>query len=229
MSTDLALAQQRLVDTARQIAGEYAWKLDELKANYTDFERPDFVWHYLLQSFATMGRAAGWQGLIGNQANYSLVTYPALDALEVPARLAQAQLACRNGKVRMPDRKANFIVACFEHVHGMGGPAAARLLLIDAPGREAKIAFLRKFPGIGPKYARNIMMDVYHPEFRQSIAIDSRIQAITDLLGLTFSSYDDHERFYLKAAEQADLNGWELDRLMFNALERFKQLLVNSL
>lgn len=225
MSVDPEQAKQRLATAARQVANEYALKLDELKANYSDFERPDFVWHYLLQSFATMGKAAGWQGLIGNHTNYSLVTYPALDALDGPARMAQAQLACRNGKVRMPDRKANFIVACFESVHDMGGPAAARLKLINAPGREAKIAFLRTFPGIGPKYARNIMMDVYHPEFRQSIAIDSRIQSITDLLGLTFSSYESHERFYLEAAEQAGLNGWELDRLMFNALDRFKVLL----
>jgi hypothetical protein len=225
MSTDLEQAKHRLATAARQVASEYALKLDELKANYSDFERPDFVWHYLLQSFATMGKAAGWQGLIGNQSNYSLVTYPALDALDGPGRIAQAQLACRNGKVRMPDRKANFIVTCFECVHGMGGPAAARLKLINTPGRESKIAFLRTFPGIGPKYARNIMMDVYHPEFRQSIAIDSRIQSITDLLGLTFSSYEDHEIFYLEAAELAGLNGWELDRLMFNALDRFKLLL----
>ncbi|WP_197526239.1 hypothetical protein [Botrimarina colliarenosi] len=68
-------------------------------------------------------------------------------------------------------------------------------------------------------------MDVYHPEFRQSIAIDSRIQSITKILGLTFSTYEGEERFYLEAAEQAGLNGWELDRLMFNALDRFKVLL----
>lgn len=41
-------------------------QLDSLKASATkDHDRPDFVWHFLLQSFATMGNSRGWQGLIG--------------------------------------------------------------------------------------------------------------------------------------------------------------------
>jgi endonuclease III len=70
--------------------------------------------------------------------------------------------------------------------------------LLTQPGREAKIRFLQTFPGIGPKYARNIMMDVYHEDFRNSIALDVRIKAISDSLGLSFSSYADHESFYLR-------------------------------
>jgi hypothetical protein len=75
---------------------------------------------------------------------------------------------------------------------------------------------LKKFPGIGDKYARNIMMDVYHPDFRDSIAVDARINAISNALGLSFASYRDHEAFYLDVAKEAGLNGWELDRLLFN-------------
>lgn len=71
------------------------------------------------------------------------------------------------------------------------------------PGREAKIRFLESFPGIGPKYARNMMMDVYHEDFRDSIALDVRINV-------------EHEAFYRDAAREAGLNGWELDRLLFN-------------
>ncbi|WP_146443446.1 hypothetical protein [Botrimarina colliarenosi] len=137
MSTNLEQAKHRLATAARQVANEYALKLDELKANYSDFERPDFVWHYLLQSFATRGRADGWHGLIGNQTNYSLVTYDALDALENrSARLAQAEKACRNGKVRMPNQKANNIATSYEIVRELGGPSSARLKLIDAKRRS---------------------------------------------------------------------------------------------
>ncbi|MCA9169714.1 MAG: hypothetical protein KDB23_18700 [Planctomycetales bacterium] len=75
---------------------------------------------------------------------------------------------------------------------------------------------MKTFPGIGPKYARNIMMDVYHEDFRDSIAIDVRIKAVTKALGLTFASYDEHEHFFLGVAADAGLNGWELDRLLFN-------------
>ena len=45
-------------------------------------DRPDFVWHSLLQSFATMGNARGWDGLIGNEENYNRVTFEALSALD---------------------------------------------------------------------------------------------------------------------------------------------------
>ena len=60
------------------------------------------------------------------------------------------------------------------------------------------------------------MMDVYHPEFRDSIAVDIRIQKISDELGLQFENYADHEFFYVDSAHRAGLNGWEIDRLLYN-------------
>ena len=59
------------------------------------------------------------------------------------------------------------------------------------------------------------MMDVYHQDFRDSIAVDSRIEAISEQWDLEFASYADHESFYLSVARYADLNGWELDRLVY--------------
>ena len=65
------------------------------------------------------------------------------------------------------------------------------------------------------------MMDVYHEDFRDSIAIDSRIQAISEQWELEFDSYQDHEAFYLEVSKLANLNGWELDRLMFRFQDVF--------
>lgn len=59
------------------------------------------------------------------------------------------------------------------------------------------------------------MMDVYHEDFRGSIAIDVRIKAISTALGVSFNTYEEHEQFYLDVAAEAGLNGWELDRLLF--------------
>ena len=50
-------------------------------------------------------------------------------------------------------------------------------------------------------------MDVYHPDFRDSIAIDWRIEKISRALGVTFGSYLEEEQFYLHAAHAAGLNG----------------------
>ena len=116
----------------------------------------------------------------------------------------------------MPTTKARYILGCFEKILSMGGLASAKNALMSCKGREAKIAFLKTFPGIGDKYARNIMMDVYHEDFRDSIAVDARIKSLSQAIGLSFPSYAHHEQFYLSVARGAGLNGWELDRLIFN-------------
>ena|GEM_PF-5788181 len=80
---------------------------------------------------------------------------------------------------------------------------------------KGMMAFLDNFPGIGPKYARNIMMDCYHPLFRNCIAIDARIKSVSKKLGLEFKGYEEQEYFYKIAAEKAGIEGWELDRLIW--------------
>ena len=72
------------------------------------------------------------------------------------------------------------------------------------------------------------MMDGYHEEFRDSIAIDVRINAISEALGLSFKSYSEHEQFYLEAARLANLNGWEMDRLMYNFRDDFERGIAND-
>ncbi|HSH37478.1 MAG TPA: hypothetical protein VK993_01725 [Chthoniobacterales bacterium] len=64
-------------------------------------------------------------------------------------------------------------------------------------------------------------MDVYHEDFRKSIAIDARIEMLSRSWGLTFRSYEEHERFYLDVAHRAGIEGWELDRLMFHHAAEF--------
>ena len=98
----------------------------------------------------------------------------------------------------------------------MGGPQEAKARLLAQPGREGKIRVLKALPGIGDKYARNIMMDVYHEDFRDSIAVDARIKAVSESLGVSFGSYAAHEAFYLGVARLSGVNGWELDRLLYN-------------
>lgn len=213
---DKTFARNRLVAVVRTLAVEKQTELERLKQEHSGLARSDFIWHYLLQSFSTMGRASGWHGLIGNKNNYQRVTYDVLAVLSPEARRTQVRQVCKAAGIRMPDKKADYILGCFDYIKQLGGPETAKAKLLAQPGREAKIRFLQTFPGIGPKYARNIMMDVYHEDFRNSIALDIRIKAISDALGLSFSSYAEHELFYLNVARDAGINGWELDRLLFN-------------
>lgn len=218
-------AQDMLVAVVRQIAHEHRSKLEQIKTGASGLNRPDFIWHYLLQSFSTMGRAAGWHGLIGNSDNYNRLKFEELAQLSPEARQSQVHRVCRRAGIRMPDRKANYILGCFSYVTRLGGPEVAKNHLLSLPGRDAKIRFLQCFPGIGPKYARNILMDVYHEDFRDSIALDTRIKSISTLLGLDFATYEEHEAFYVEVAHKAGLNGWELDRLLFEFLPSVEALL----
>ena len=218
-------AREKLIIAATTLARSKRNALNRMKGSVSQLERPDFLWHYLLQSFATMGRAAGWHGLIGNKRNYNALRYDVLAGLSATARKQQVTMVCRAAGIRMPDKKATFIQGCFDAVRDMGGPEAAKQQLLSRKGRDAKIRFLKALPGIGDKYARNIMMDVYHEDFRNCIAVDARIKSISELLGLSFVGYEDHEAYYLDVARTVGLNGWELDRLMFNFLDEFKQLL----
>jgi hypothetical protein len=219
---DKALARNLLVTVVQTLAAEKRAELERHKEGHNDLARPDFIWHYLLQSFSTMGGVSGSKGLIGNQDNYRRVTYTALAALTPEARAAQVRQVCRAAGIRWPNKKAKFILGCFDYVTRLGGLETTKAKLLSLPGREAKVAFLKSFPGIDEKYARNIMMDVYHEDFRDSVALDSRIKGISEGLGLSFTSYLEEEAFYLEVAKLAGLNGWELDRLLFNFLSEVK-------
>jgi len=218
---DIGIAHHKIASIARGLAQEKQSTLNKLKAEYNNLSRPDFLWHYLLQSFSTMGRASGWDGLIGNKYNYNKLRYEALDKRPPSERVRVVAQTCRDAKIRMPSVKADYILKCFEQVKSLGGPEAAKKMLFAQEGREGKIRFLKRFSGIGDKYARNIMMDVYHEDFRDSIALDIRIKSISEAFGLAFNSYTQHEEFYLSVAKEAGINGWELDRLIFNFKDRF--------
>ncbi|WP_178861771.1 hypothetical protein [Thiomicrorhabdus cannonii] len=218
----------KLANIAKKINERHSGYLDTLKQGYSELERDDFIWHFLLQSFSTMGRSSGWKGLIGNKDNYNRITFQALSKHDAVTREKTVKYVCRTAKVRMPDKKAQYILGCYDLVTKLGGLKATKSMLLAEPGREAKIKFLKQFPGIGPKYARNIMMDVYHEDFRDSIAIDARIKAISETLGLSFRKYEEHEKFFQDVASKAGLNGWELDRLMYNFRDDFERGITNA-
>ena len=121
-------AQKRLAAVVRRLAVEKRGELDKHKANYVDLERPDFVWHYLLQSFATMGRSSGWHGLIGNRSNYNRVTYEAITALSEVDRLAELKTVCWAAKVRMPDRHGVILLDYYSASERSSKPSSASML-----------------------------------------------------------------------------------------------------
>lgn len=50
----------------------------------------------------------------------------------------------------MPAKKAQWLLSAYERVKSMGGPTAASKVLLSMTDRDAMIAWLRMFDGIGP-------------------------------------------------------------------------------
>ena len=219
------LRRKRLLETLKQITPEMREKLDALKEEQKDLEKPDFIWHFLLQSFATMGNVRGWKGLIGDHSNYVRVSFGTLSKLRHDERVTVIEGVLRDAKVRMPRQKAEWLSKNCDLIIEMGGLEQVKSMALAYKGTEAKISFMKRFYGIGDKYARNIWMDVYHLDFHNSIAVDERIKRITGVLGYTFRNYDEHERFYLDVAQEAGLQGWELDRRLYNYRDWFLSVL----
>jgi hypothetical protein len=211
----------RLVQALRHLTPDMRAKLAEEKSKVQELDKPEFIWHFLLQSFSTMGNSRGYQGLILNQANYRMVTFDVLSKMSRAERLDRLQRIFSAAALRMPVQKARRQADNYDLIVSWGGIEATKKMALAQRGRDAKISFMRRFHGIGEKYARNIWMDVYHPDFYDSIAVDERIKKITDAMGYHFSSYRDHEGFYLDIAKEAGLQGWELDRLLYNFNEEF--------
>ena len=115
--------RQRLIDALRHLTPEMKETLRERKAEGVEQkDRPDFVWHSLLQSFATMGNARGWDGLVGNEENYNRVTFEALSGLDRVERLEKLDEVLRVSKVRMPGKKAVWLDLNYEMIIEMGDP-----------------------------------------------------------------------------------------------------------
>ena len=165
-----------------------------------------------------MGRAGG-DKLVNDKRLYGRVRYDALSTKPAIQQLEILRGALADAGVRWPEKKASMLARNLARIEGMGGPAVEKKRLQACRGRDEKIGFMKSFFGIGDKYARDILMDAYHPDFRDSIAVDQRIKNISEALALEFGPYADAEQFYLSVAHAAGLTGWELDRLLFNFQE----------
>lgn len=216
MTAEQQSARARLVRAIRKVHQRSPEKFRPPQKEKKGWSRPDFIWEALLVSSSTWGSVRGVQ-LVHNRKLHSRVTYAALEKRRPKDREKILRDALREAKVRMYKIKAGYLAENFARIEAEGGPSRVKRDLISCRGTEAKIKFLKTFRGIGDKYARNLMMDVYHPDFRDTIALDVRVNKFLTALQLTFHGYREKESFFVSVAHEAGLNGWQLDRMLFNS------------
>ncbi len=183
--------------------------------------RNDFIWHEILLSLATWGGSRGARKL-----NFDALTYRKLSRLPAAKRRSLVAGEFRTAGLRYAKKKTLYLLHNFCLVEEKGGvDAANRAVLHDACDRDAKIKVLREYKGIGEKYAHNIMMDAYHPQFHDSIAVGLRIRKISKELGLPAGKYEDYVVFFQKVASKVGIEPWELDRVLY----KFEKPILHSL
>ena len=221
--------RERLVSALRNMPGHMRLRLEELKAEGEQLrKRPDLLWYLLLQSAATQGNSRGWAGLCGDPATLSSVAYAVLAPLSPSAREERLLDALRRAKVRMQTSKASRLAANVARIADLGGVEEATRRMLALPTPDAKLRFMRSFAGIGEKYGRNVWMDIYDSAFRNTVAVDERLKKIARALGYTGTGYPQAEALFCAIASDADLEPWELDRVLYNFTDHFLGIIERS-
>jgi len=215
------LRRRQLIAFLRNLPPDLEESLARTRARaVAQSRRRDLLWYSLLGAMSTLGSSRGHAGLFGDADNRRSVEYGRLRSLTASARHRVLESTLRRAKVRMPAQKARWLSADFDIIEENGGPAKMLRRARRLNGSEEKMRFMRQFYGIGPKYSRDIWMDIADPDFDDRIALDVRVQTISRALGLRYESYEEHERFYQNLAQQVGRTVWQLDRLFYGHKDR---------
>lgn len=173
----------------------------------------DLIWRKLCGVVATSGSAV-------HEKEFMAMYHKRLAFSKLPtnsaARIRSIHQALVDAKVpRMREQKARDLSANYEIVKKLGGPEKATKIMLAQQGKQPKMKWIRQFHGVGSKYSRDIWMDICDPDFSDSIALDARVMSFAAKSGFNRKSKT-LEKDLLEFAHSCKLNGWELDRLIFN-------------
>ena len=211
------MEHSEVVELLREKFREHRGLLIQTKADATKWgTHPDWPWNGLVLSAATRGGSARWDRNVKPRYEREL-SWVVLGGISDDERRQAFETVGRFWR-----RTAKWLELVYQHILNKGGPASIRATLAPMDA-EAAIAFWKAFLGIGDKYARNIMMDIYDHRFRnERFAIDSRIKALLPGLGYRGRNlYVAQEMFLSSLASDVAIEGWELDRLLYKAGKQF--------
>jgi hypothetical protein len=192
--------------------------------------QPGWAWYVFVQSFATNGGVRRWSAFI-DAGNAHLISWDALfkgDPDNVEA--AAARLEALSHRFLAPPRAGRTrpaLLTALRRFHEAGGPDAMAQTWMGHNRTGDLLNWLRTFPMIGQKYARNMCMDVSHPLILDHIALDHRIHTLCDLVegAPPRTPYRLREEWLREVAAAPGINCWRLDRLMFGQYDEIRAAL----
>lgn len=211
-----------IVKLLRDVVREKRDVLEATKRASVQFgQHDDWPWIGIVLSAATRGGSARWERRVAPRYDSEL-SWKALQGLSSDDRRQRLLTVGR-----FKNRAADWLEQAYEQFTREGGPAGVRTKLKRMTAEEV-ITFWMSFKDVKEKYARNVMMDIYHPDFRQCyFAIDSRILKLLPLLGYAGRrSYGEQEMFLRDLATEVGVESWELDRTLYQAQKQLLEALM---
>ena len=218
-----------LVRAAAEVYGRHKQDLERIREeNKRAIERPHYLWAKIVEAFANWGGPEGWDLLVQDAENLSRLAYPALAQLSLERRHHEIHATLKKAGVKWPNKKARYLERCVQQIEALGGPEEAKRLFFDQEGPREQERFLRALPGIGPSYAKALVMDAQPELFRQTITVDKRIKRISTRLALRFADHAAEERFYRAVATEVSITPQELETVLLHYLDEILELLEDE-
>lgn len=214
----------QIVEQLGHMMASEANAFEQLKKDAVEFgDHTDWPWIGLVLSAATRGGSWRWEKLVKPryQSDLSWLSISQISAEDRRARLETVGRFWR--------QTASWLEQAYLQVQSDGGPKELREMLSLMPTNDV-IAYWKSYKGVKDKYARNIMMDIYHPNFRKDFfAIDSRLDELLPMLGYVGSrDYQSKEQFLIELARDIGIDAWDLDRLLYSKHSELKVQLDNK-
>jgi hypothetical protein len=215
----------KLIAAFRSIPQYMKNKLGQLKADGEQLRmRDDLLWYLLVSSIATMGRAKACETLSTNDDLRDAIAFSALLPLNRSQRETVIRKTLAAAHVRMQGDKPAWLAANIAKIQKRyGNLASANAHMLSLRRREDKLNFIQEFDGIGEKYKQNVWMDLYDADFRNTVAADVRLKSVASKLGCDKPNQKNCEAIFRDIAAKADLDMWDVDRLLFNFKDYFMQ------
>lgn len=129
---------------------------------------------------------------------------------------------------RRAGRTRPALLATLRRFHAVGGPDVVARTWSGHRQPATLLGWLKTFPMIGDKYARNMCMDVSHPLILDHIALDHRVNELCDRVEGAPRSvpYKGREAWLRGVATALGVSCWHLDRLLFGRFDDLKTVLA---
>jgi hypothetical protein len=193
-------------------ASRMATQIRDMKDAAVKFgEHPDWPWTNFVSSFASYRGSDNWTKKV--EPRMADFLWNKVTQLSFQHRTALFHT--------VPNPIFREIVAgrleqVYQSILAEGGPQVVRDRLNALPSTALWLSALQQYPGIGPKYARNIAMDVYHPLVQNHFAVDTRLYEILWELVFAKPSFDESEAIFKDIAARIGIDAWALDRILYS-------------